>query len=312
MQRQFGLALVGLMLAAVAWAYGPRPLPHLPDTRLRIETVLVNDAQPAGKQWLAVGEAGLVFRSADQGVHWQVLPTRVHTALTRLHVLSPQHLVAVGHDAVVLESKDAGTTWAVLNNQPDRETPLMDVLALDDHHLLAVGAYGLFMESVDGGAHWETRKILAEDRHLNAILRLPDQRILVVGEAGTLLVSSDDGATFAALGSPYKGSWFGAQALADGRVLVFGMRGHMALLNGKGEVSELDSGTTASLFGARLLADGRVAVTGQGGTVLLLPPAGAPVQVLHSPGQRMHTALLETGHDLIAMGEKGYTRLPLP
>ena len=313
MQGNFGLALIGLMLAAVAWSYGPRPLPHLPESRLRIETQLVNDAQPAGKGWLAVGDAGLAFRSADRGMHWDVVTTPVHATLTRLRAASASHLYAVGHDAVVLETRDAGLHWTLLNNQPEKETPLMDLLALDDQHLFAVGAYGLFMESTDGGANWQTRKILPEDRHLNAIRRLPDQRILVVGEAGTVLVSADQGSTFTALPVTYKGSWFGAEPQADGRTLIFGMRGHLAELAAGGmTLKEVDSLTTASLFGARTLADGRVALAGQGGTVLLVPPAEGPLQLLQSPGQRMNTALLEIDHALIALGEKGYTRLPLP
>jgi photosystem II stability/assembly factor-like uncharacterized protein len=71
------------------------------------------------------------------------------------------------------------------------------------------------------------RKVLADDKHLNAIVAAGKDTLVIFGEAGTLLRSADAGATWQAVAAPYKGSFFGGVVAKDGALVAFGLRGRI-------------------------------------------------------------------------------------
>ena len=92
----------------------------------------------------------------------------------------------------------------------------------------AVGAYGAFYETTDGGKTWNARKVIADDKHLNAILRAgrrqaPDPRR---GGHDPRLgrLRARPGRPLA---SPYKGSFFGGVVADDGARRRLRLRGRI-------------------------------------------------------------------------------------
>src|SRR5205085_4935037 len=109
--------------------------------------------------------------------------------LTALDFLDDQLAIAVGHDSVILATTDRGERWTQVFSAPSEQRPLLDAISLTKDIAIAVGAYGAYYDSGDGGKAWTSRKVLPDDKHLNAILELGDNHLLLVGEAGTMLSS---------------------------------------------------------------------------------------------------------------------------
>jgi len=83
------------------------------------------------------------------------------------------------------------------------------------------------MATRDGGKTWAplpTRAANPRGLHLYGV-RVVDGQWFIAGEQGLLLRSGDGGATFTALASPYKGSFFGLLASRSGALLAYGLRG---------------------------------------------------------------------------------------
>lgn len=311
MTRVIGIVFTLLVIAAAAYAFSPRPLPNLPATQTTIQNLLMLDAQPAGKRFVSVGERGRIFVSDDEGQHWRAVASPAQATLTGLYFLDDKRGWAVGHDAVILRTEDGGNTWQQVYSAPDEQRPLLDVWFADSRQGLALGAYAAFLQTSDGGKTWQPRKILDEDKHLNALARAADGALYIAGEAGTLLRSTDGGANWEPLASPYKGSFFGVLALKDGGVLAFGMRGNIFRSDDQGKTwKPVETGSQATLMGGRVLSDGAVMLVGQDGTLLLSRDHGRSFQQQKSPVSSTFRAVLYSANpEWLVFGEGGVTRI---
>ena len=120
--------------------------------------------------------------------------------------------------------------------------------------------------------------------------------------------SRDVGATWEPLRLPYEGSlWFGLGLEPLGRVLMFGMRGHVFRSDDLGDSwHPVETGSDQSLQGAVQLRDGRVVAVGLGGSVLTSRDGGLRFE----PGpQRDRTGLASVAEaasgKLLLFGESG-------
>ncbi|MEK8029793.1 hypothetical protein AACH06_03075 [Ideonella sp. DXS29W] len=245
--------LVVLTLPAAAAPVGEALQRPALQVRAPERSVLLSIAK-AGDRWVAVGERGIVVISDDGGTHWRQAPCPVSVTLTTVRFADARRGVAVGHGGAVLTTADAGETWQLrldgrrvaqlaraaattpeaqkeaerlLADGPDK--PFLDVLVWDAQRLLAVGAYGLAVYSPDGGATWSSwsaRVPNPKGLHWYVARRQGDTLVLA-GEQGQIVRSDDGGASFHAVASPYKGSWFAGELLPDGRLLMAGLRGNV-------------------------------------------------------------------------------------
>jgi photosystem II stability/assembly factor-like uncharacterized protein len=293
--------------AQVLPASGPLP----PGTMKRL---LLVDGVRVGSRIVAVGDHGYVVLSDDEGARWRRAAAPESPLLTAVFFVDGKHGWAVGHDATILATADGGETWTRQFSAPSEQRPLLDVLFLDAAHGIAVGAYGAYYETADGGRTWSARKIIAEDRHFNAIVRVKDERLLIIGEAGTLLVSRDAGRTWAAVASPYKGSLFGGLVADDGSVLAFGLRGRIFRSSDGAETwAAVDDATTATLMGGARLADGALAIAGSAGTVLLSRDAGRTFTAVARDTARAYATLIPIAPgEAMALGEGGPRAVKIP
>lgn len=264
------------------------------------------DIAHAGPRLIAVGEAGRIVFSDDQGHRWQLAQTPSDALLTAVYFVDARHGWAVGHDMLILATTDGGLHWTKQFDSPQESRPLLDVWFADLAHGYAVGAYGAMLSTRDGGTHWEAHHLTEDDHHLYAILGQPDGSLLIAGEAGTLKRSSDNGATWTAIPSPYPGSFFGLIQARDGGLVAFGLRGHIARSTDRGlHWEDAQSPVQASLMGGTILNDGRLMIAGAAGTLLQSSDQGRTFSVLKGGGHHAWSNVIDSTDGLLLTGETG-------
>ena len=276
---------------------------------------LLLDVSRAGDKLIAVGDHGNVVISVDEGRTWtqSLVPTRV--LLTGVSFPDAQHGWAVGHDGVILATSDGGLTWQRQDDGKQSDTILLDVLFLDATHGFAVGAYGCFRATTDGGRTWTAGKPSPDEIHFNRITAGSDGYLYLAGESGTLLVSTDGGQVWVKAEVPYAGSLFGALPLENGRVVLYGLRGHILRADGHAAAWQPVANETKVLIMAGLrLANGTVVLGGQGGNFFLSHDAGRTFQIWKPAGFGTGVAALAeaAGGWLVTVGEAGAVRVKLP
>jgi photosystem II stability/assembly factor-like uncharacterized protein len=305
------LALAGAVQAQTP-AFGPVEAGPLP--KVAMERLLLTDAARIGNRVVAVGDRGYIVYSDSNGESWSRAKAPAAPLLTAVEFIDARTGWAVGHDSVVLATTDGGATWTQQFSAPSEQRPLLDVLFLTPANGFAVGAYGAFYETTDGGKTWNARKVLNDDKHLNAILKLSDGKLLILGEAGTVLASADQGKTWTALASPYKGSFFGGIATDDGGVVAFGMRGKLYRSGDAGKTwKAIDNASVASLMGGSRLPDGALVVAGAQGTVLVSRDQGNSFVPVPTGSTKAYAkALLGAPNAVLLIGEAGARDVVLP
>ena len=278
----------------------------------------------AGARLVAVGERGTVLLSDDHGASWRQAAVPVRVTLTALRFVDDQLGWAVGHQGVILHTRDGGASWvkqldgvraaafiaeaAARGGSDDRakrsaqrfvddgpDKPFFDIEFADAKRGWAVGAYNLAFATTDGGATWQP--IVAQlpnpsARHLYAVRASGATQVVIAGEQGLLLKSADGGASFAALASPYKGSFFGLLSARSGTLIAHGLRGHaFRSVDGGARWDKVETGVTVSISASTELSDGTLTLVGQTGELLVsrddgrsFSRAGAASQPLPASG----------------------------
>lgn len=309
MSRGLALAVVvGCFTVTATWAQDEAPLAENSVIAPLAARSLLLDVAMAGDTAVAVGDRGHVLLSED-GADWRqvIVPTRAMLTAVAFH--DSDYGLAVGHDSVILRTMDGGESWERVHWAPEDEAPLLDVWIADDERALAIGAYGTTLVSRDGGVSWDFESIIEEDSHLNHIAEGSNGRVFIAAEWGMVFRSDDSGETWKILPSPYEGSLFGALALDDDGVLVFGLRGHLFRSGDAGETWEqVDTQTVAMLTDGVRLEDGRIVVVGLGGVLLVSDDGGASFELARRPDRAGIEATVRLGADrLVLAGEQGVT-----
>ena len=316
MMKAIGAA--ALCCGAIAAAWAATDSANLPESgplgATTMQRLLLVDAERFGSRIVAVGDRGYIVFSDDQGKSWKRAKAPPGPLLTALDFLNDQVGLAVGHDSVILATGDRGETWKQVFSAPAEQRPLLDVIFLTRETAIAIGAYGAYYESADGGKSWNPRKIVADDKHLNAILDVGAGHLVILGEAGTLLVSPDGGKSWAAVASPYKGSFFGGLVANDGTVVAFGMRGRIYRSADKGKTwNPVDNPSVATLMGGDKLPDGALVVAGAAGTALVSRDNGQTFVPLATGSTRAFSKAILGGPNLVLLlGESGAREVALP
>lgn len=276
--------------------------------------LLLLDGARAGARIVAVGDRGYIVVSDDRGKTWRRAKAPEEPLLTAVDFLDERRGLAVGHDSAILASADGGDTWTQQFAAASEGRPLMDVAFLKPDLAIAIGAYGAYYESADGGRTWTARKVIADDRHLNALVRLGEGRLLILGEAGTILASDDWGRNWKPLESPYKGSFFGGLVADGGAVIAFGMRGRIYRSTDAGRSWKLvENASTASLIGGERLADGALVLAGISGKALVSRDAGESFVPIETGTTRAFAKPIAGDADrILLLGEAGALEVALP
>jgi len=285
-----------------------------PVAKLTMQRLLLTDAVRIGNRVVAVGDHGHIVFSDNNGENWMRAKTPPAPLLTSVAFADAKNGWAAGHDTVILATTDGGETWAQQFSAPSEQRPLLDLLFVSAKQGYAVGAYGAFYETADGGKTWAARKIIADDKHLNAIESVGDGKLLILGEAGTILVSGDAGKTWTASASPYKGSFFGGILANDGSIVAYGLRGKVfRSTDGARTWKPVDNASQATLMGGSKLPDGSLVIAGAAGTVLVSRDNGQSFVPLATGSTRAYgKAILGAPNAVLLVGEAGARDVPVP
>lgn len=255
----------------------------------------------AGKRMVAVGAWGRILLSDEQGQNWKQVLTPVSSDLTAVTFATATSGWAVGHDGVVLHSEDGGQTWKkqldgrdiaamlvpyyqkreqagdpaaaeILDEMTELASeppafPLMDVWFRNEREGFVVGAFNLILHTRDAGVTWQPwmeRTDNPRRYHLYSI-RGDGDDIYVAGELGLLLKLDDSAQRFAALPSPYDGSFFGVIA-QDSRLIAFGLRGNAYQSLDAGQSwRQLENDSETTLIAGTFLPGGKAVLLDQEG-----------------------------------------------
>lgn len=296
----------------------------------------------AGKRLVAVGERGTVLLSDDSGLSWQQAQVPVQVTLTAVRFANARTGWAVGHMGVVLRSEDAGATWhkqmdgiqaaalllqaaqqsgdekAIANAQRTVEEgadkPFFDLEFSNDQRVYVVGAYGLMLSTADGGKTWaplSPRLPNPKNLHLYGV-RASGNTLLLAGEQGLLLRSTDGGASFTALESPYKGSFFGLLHSPEAVWVAYGLRGTAYRSKDAGTRWEpLETGVPMAVGAGMALPHGDFVLMSQAGDTLVGHNDSASLRRIaaQDPVPVSGVTQAEDGH-LIVASLRGMHRLP--
>ena len=217
----------------------------------------------SGTQGFAVGIAGTVFTSADQGESWQPQGSLGPEAILGLYC-GADTVLAVGQGGAIHRKRNG--EWQRVDSGSDAR--LLDVSANRSGLAVAVGGFGTVLRSMDGGSSWEPLSFdwetLLDDflePHVYDVEVSEEGVITIVGEFALVLRSVDGGETWDMV---HRGdaSLFALDLSGDVGYAV-GQNG-LILKSGDGGQTwtRQDAGTEANLLDVLVDRDGVVHVTG--------------------------------------------------
>ncbi len=193
-----------------------------------MERLLLVDATHRGSRVIAVGDRGYIVLSDDNGKTWRRAKSPAAPLLTAVEFLDAKSGWAVGHDSVILATDRRGRDLGRSSSpRPPSSAPSSTSSSSTRTPATRSAPTARSTRPRDGGKSWNPRKVIDDDKHLNAFVRAPNGHLVILGEAGTILLSPDAGKTWSAVPSPYKGSLFGGLVADDGAVVAFGLRGRI-------------------------------------------------------------------------------------
>jgi photosystem II stability/assembly factor-like uncharacterized protein len=326
------------LLLSPAWAAQPAALTSPAIQSAKAGGAVMLALAQAGKRLVAVGERGIVLLSDDNGATWRQARTPVQVSLAAVQFVTPELGWAVGHLGVVLHTADGGQSWqkqfdglqaadsmaraattpaavrAAAQLQADGpDKPFLDLYFADASNGYIVGAYNLLFRTTDGGRSWQPwQEHVPNPKNLHLYgMRAGGGALYLAGEQGTLFRSLDQGASFEALASPYKGSYFGLVTAPGGELVAYGLRGSAYWSGDRGRSwTQVDTGLQQALTVGIALADGSLALLSQGGDVLLSRDQGRSF-ARQSVSQPLPAAALAQAADgaLVVAGLRGVKRL---
>jgi photosystem II stability/assembly factor-like uncharacterized protein len=261
------------------------------------------------KLGVAVGHGGSLVRTEDGGDTWTQIPMEQADSESLLGVtsLGGGHFAAYGAFGLYFDSTDGGKTWqrhSVISEDFDRH--ISQVLPVGDK-LLMVAESGNLAVSGDGGATWKRIKSPYEGSYFGAT-KLSGDGVVVFGMRGNVyrtddLVSLD----LAALSEPESAAEADeAAAEASDEYDEGSMAEDEGIeLNWR----KLDIDTTASLMAGKLLSDGRLLLVGNAGLMAVSTDNGQSLELHWIPDSRGLAQVIEADGSLIGVGERGVTKI---
>jgi photosystem II stability/assembly factor-like uncharacterized protein len=133
-----------------------------------------------GKLYIAA-EAGMIYRSHDDGETWVELPSPYEGSFFGTLPLEGDALLLFGLRGHMYRSEDAGETWEQVETKT--EAMLTDGIVLDDTTILVAGLGGALLLSRNEGASFTLRQ--QEDRKgIATLIRADDETVVAIGEFG--------------------------------------------------------------------------------------------------------------------------------
>ncbi|NCO05237.1 MAG: hypothetical protein GW939_03780, partial [Candidatus Magasanikbacteria bacterium] len=148
----------------------------------------------------AVGNAGVILSTSDQGIGWEEQNSSVSVDLYGVDFITESRGIAVGAEGTVVKTEDGGATWTRV-----ADTGTLDRLTSVDFVSgqvgYAAGDDGSFLRTTDGGNSWTHESLQYNEQQLSTItniLFIGENRGMVITDNGQLLLTMDGGVTWEA------------------------------------------------------------------------------------------------------------------
>ena len=161
-------------------ANGP-PLLHAPDSDFADDFHL-NAIVPAGSGRLFLaGEAGVLYRSDDDGRTWRALPSPYSGSWFAALALDPDTVLVAGLRGRLFRSEDAGENWTQI--ETGTTATLTDLIQVQPDLILITGLSGALLTSHDKGLSVSYRSLPSRQGVATALATDGDG-VVLVGEFG--------------------------------------------------------------------------------------------------------------------------------
>lgn len=299
---------------------------------------------------VAVGVHGLVVLSDDSGKSWRQVDVPVDVDLTTVTFTDQNKGWVGGHQGVVLFTNDKGETWSrkltgetaariilsyaeekrqrlggdadnelrrargLVEDGPDK--PFLAIMPQSGSgEVIALGAYNLTLRTADAGESWVAWNDRLDNKgelHPYAVAKV-GRGSYVVGERGLIQFTADGGNSFAAVPSPYVGSFFGALAADRENVLIFGLKGN-AFVSEDGGAGWRKSSipTDHSFTSGAALNDGRIVLATDTGFLFVSEDKGRSFSRIPERIANSISSIVQAPDgSLVAVGLQGAGRVAL-
>jgi photosystem II stability/assembly factor-like uncharacterized protein len=132
-------------------------------------------------------EAGIVYRSDDDGATWEELPSPYDGSFFGVVPLGEGVILAYGLRGHLFRSEDDGDSWTEIDT--GTTAMLTDGVVLSDGTVLIVGLAGTMLTSHDGGRTFDGREP-ADRRGIAAVTEGAGGAVVMVGEFGVRTVAA--------------------------------------------------------------------------------------------------------------------------
>lgn len=245
-----------------------------------------------------VGNPGKVFRTADGGDTWSLVPIDTTEPLFGVFFLNDQIGWICGRKGLVFKTTDAGKTWVRQNS--GTEEHLFDIHFVNEKIGIAVGNFGAVIRTADGGETWSFQLLEPMSSASIYSVELIDENVAyLAGEYPTweaqleedveaISLSSvfktvDGGATWQRVAMPSTSHIFGMDFTGPDVGYVVGSKG---LLNktadGGATWSQISVNTDFHLLSVQALTGDRMVACGNAGAALVGEGAVATVVPTHA------------------------------
>jgi photosystem II stability/assembly factor-like uncharacterized protein len=224
----------------------------------------LRDVLATGAAWWTCGEYGQVAVSRDHGTSWKLIDTGTNVCLFAL---------ALAHDGTVWVVGDRGYAARLTAERAERvelgTTARLDAVYAVGDELVVLASDGAIRRWRDGRS---TTVATGATSALNALALSRSGTWILVGDRG-FIARSPDGAWFARARGPSDADLEGVDALADGRLVAVGDRGHVLVSSDDGRTwSSLTHPDETHLRTVARFGRGAL-VGGDDGLILRLAPA---------------------------------------
>jgi photosystem II stability/assembly factor-like uncharacterized protein len=259
---------------------------------------------------VAVGNAGVVLRSADNGANWTRPSSGVTENLNAVAMaqdsLGLGHLWAVGQNGVFITSSDFGATW----NRRDSgsRAVVYAITGSPSGALYATSNQGSLYHSENNGASWRRDSINGAFNQLYDISFTPKGFGLIATNGTSLLQTIDSGRTWQAKAVSTT-QILGVTTTADSIGIAVGANGTMYRTINRGTTwTSITTGTSAILYDVDAYGPNLIAVGG-GGNSLYSNNYGATwtLKAMGTTGQ-FNRIRMATARMAIAVGILGAMR----
>jgi photosystem II stability/assembly factor-like uncharacterized protein len=177
------------------------------------------------KSGFVVGAYNLMFRTEDGGKTWQYWSHRLdNPKASHIYAIraAGDEVYLAGEQGLLARSRDGGKSFARLVTPYQGSYFALAVLPAGE--IVVAGLRGNAYRSADHGASW--RKVdIAVPVSVTTMTLVKGGTLLLANQAGQILLSRDSGQSMQVVQTPPLAPVNGVEGLADGALLVVGLRG---------------------------------------------------------------------------------------